>query len=48
MHKVLAVIPKGSQDMVASIIRTIFAPPDLEHIEKQIREVTPMLGRTFR
>lgn len=32
--------------LVASIIRTIFAQPDLEHIEKQLREVTTMLGRS--
>jgi putative transposase len=35
MRNVLAVVPKGSQEMVASIIRTIFAQPDREHIEKQ-------------
>ncbi|TFD27021.1 hypothetical protein E3T49_14135 [Cryobacterium cryoconiti] len=45
-RNVLAVIPKGSQDMVASIIRTIFAQPDREHIEKQFREVTTMLARS--
>ena len=28
-RNVLAVVPKGSQDMVASIIRTIFAQPDM-------------------
>nr|WP_255455052.1 transposase [Cryobacterium adonitolivorans] len=44
MRNVLAVIPKGSQDMVASIIRTLFAQPDREHIEKQFREVTTMLA----
>ncbi|RJT91206.1 hypothetical protein D6T64_02205 [Cryobacterium melibiosiphilum] len=32
--------------MVASIIRTIFAQPDREHIEKQFREVATMLGRS--
>ena len=31
--------------MVASIIRTIFAQPDRQHIQKQFREVTTMLGR---
>ena len=46
MRNVLAVIPKSSQDMVASIIRTIFAQPDREHIEKQFREVTTMLSRS--
>jgi putative transposase len=46
MRNVLAVIPKGSQEMVASIIRTIFAQPDRQHIEKQFREVTTMLSRS--
>jgi putative transposase len=34
MRNVLAVVPKGSQEMVASIIRTILAQPDCEHILK--------------
>ena len=46
MRNVLAVVPKGSQEMVASIIRTLFAQPDREHIEKQFAEVTTMLGRS--
>jgi putative transposase len=46
MRNVLAVVPKGSQDMVASIIRTNFAQPDAEHIQKQFAEVTTMLGRS--
>jgi len=46
MRNVLSIVPKGSQDMVASIIRTIFAGPDREHIEKQFAEVTTMLGRS--
>jgi putative transposase len=37
--------PERSQDMVASIIRTIFAQPDREHVQKQFLEVTTMLGR---
>ena len=32
--------------MVASIIRTIFAQPDPEHIQKQFAEVTTMLSRS--
>ncbi|KGJ74885.1 hypothetical protein GY21_10170 [Cryobacterium roopkundense] len=47
MRNVLAMVPKGSQEMVASIIRTIFARPDREHIEKQFREVAMMLGRSY-
>jgi transposase-like protein len=46
MRNVLTVVPKASQDMVASIIRTIFAQPDREHILKQFGEVTTMLGRS--
>ena len=45
MRNVLAVVPKGSQDMVASIIRTISAQPDAEHLQKQFTEVTTMLAR---
>ena len=46
MRNVLSVVPKGSQDMVASIIRTIFAQPDREHIHSQFQEVTTMLKRS--
>jgi len=46
MRNVLSIVPKGSQDMVASIIRTVFVQPDREHIEKQFVEVTTMLGRS--
>ena len=35
--------PKGSQDLVASIIRIIFAQSDREHTEEQLVEVTTML-----
>ncbi len=46
MRNVLSVVPKGSQDMVASIIRTIFAQPDAEHVATQFEEVTRMLQRS--
>jgi putative transposase len=46
MRNVLAVVPKSSQDMVASIIRTIFAQPDAKHIHTQFAEVTTMLTRS--
>ena len=46
MRNVLSVVPKGSQDMVASIIRTIFAQPDAEHVSTQFEEVTRMLQRS--
>lgn len=43
MRNVLSGVPEGSQDMVASIIRTVFAQPDKEQIHKQFGEVTSML-----
>ena len=46
MRNVLAVVPKGTQDMVASIIRTIFAQPDPEHVRAQFDEVARMLQRS--
>jgi putative transposase len=46
MRNVLSVVPKGSQDMVASIIRTVFAQPDATHVHTQFAEVTTMLGRS--
>jgi len=46
MRNVLSVVPKGSQDMVASIIRTIFAQPDAEHVTAQFDEVGRMLERS--
>jgi hypothetical protein len=46
MCNVLSVVPKGSQDMVALIIRTIFAQPAREHIQKQFAEVAAMLDDT--
>jgi transposase-like protein len=46
MHNVLAVLPRASQEMVASIIRTIFAQLDAEHNQKQFAEVTTMLTRS--
>jgi transposase-like protein len=46
MRNVLSAVPKASQDMVASIIRTVFAQPDKEHVITQFEEVTTMLGRS--
>ena len=46
MRNVLAVTPKGSQDMVASIIRTVFARPDAHQISKQFTEVVAMWGHS--
>ncbi len=46
MRNVLAIVPKGNAEMVASIIRTIFAQPDAEHVRAQFDEVTRMLERS--
>ncbi len=46
MRNVLSIVPKGSQDMVASIIRTAFAQPDAAHVNTQFDEVTRMLAKS--
>ena len=46
MRNVLANVPKTAGPMVASIIRTIFAQPDTEHVFAQFHEVSRMLGRS--
>jgi putative transposase len=46
MRNVLANVPKTAGPMVASIIRTIFAQPDPQHVHTQFDEVTRMLGRS--
>jgi transposase-like protein len=46
MRNVLAVVPKGTQEMVVSIIRTIFAQLDAEHVRNQFDEVASMLERS--
>jgi putative transposase len=46
MRNVLSGVLKGSQEMVASIIRTIFAQPDAEHVNTQFEEVTRMLAKS--
>jgi transposase-like protein len=47
MRNVLAAVPKGSQEMVAAAIRTIFAQPDAEHVRDQLDVIATMLGRQF-
>jgi putative transposase len=41
MRNVLAVVPKGNQEMVAAAIRTIFAQPDAKHVGEQSRSSPP-------
>lgn len=46
MRNVLSIVPRASQGMVASVIRTIFAQPDAKHVQAQFDEVTRMLERS--
>ena len=46
MRDVLANVPKTAGPLVASIIRTIFAQPDTEHVFAQFHEVVRMLTRS--
>lgn len=43
---VLSVVPRAGQEMVASIIRTIFAQPHDEHVNTQFEEVARMLAKS--
>jgi transposase-like protein len=45
MRNVLSVVPKGSSEMVAAAIRTIFAQPDPDHVSEQFDVIAGMLGR---
>jgi putative transposase len=47
LRNVLARVPKGSAEMVAAAIRTIFAQPDAAHVREQLDVITGMLGRQF-
>ncbi len=47
MRNVLAAVPKGSQEIVAAALRTIFAQPDAPHVREQLDVIATMLGRQF-
>jgi putative transposase len=47
MRNVLARVPKGSAEMVAAAIRTIFAQPDAEAVAEQLTSIAGKLGRQF-
>jgi putative transposase len=47
MRNVLAKVPRGSAEMVAAAIRTIFAQPDATHVRAQLEEITAMLATQF-
>jgi putative transposase len=46
-RNMLAAVPKGSSEMVAAAIRTIFAQPDAAHVSEQFDVIAGMLGRQF-
>jgi transposase-like protein len=43
MRNVLSIVPRASQEVVASMIRTIFAQPDAKHVQAQFDEVVRVL-----
>jgi putative transposase len=47
VRNALARVPKGSTEMVAAAIRTIFAQPDAAHVRSQLTEIVTMLGGQF-
>jgi putative transposase len=47
LRNILAQVPKGSAEMVAAAIRTIFAQPDATHVHDQLDVIAGMLGRQF-
>jgi putative transposase len=47
MRNLLSVVPKGAQDTVAAIVRTVFAQPDHPSAMAQLGEVTSMLRPRF-
>ena len=47
LRNVLAKVPKGSQEMVAAAIRTIFAQPDAAAVSEQLDSIADKLGRQF-
>lgn len=46
-RNVLAKVPRTQASMVSAIISTIFAQPDAEHVEDQVKEVATMLKKSF-
>jgi putative transposase len=47
LRNVLAQVPRGSAEMVAAAIRTIFAQPGPVHVAEQLDTIATMLGRQF-
>src|SRR4051812_20520557 len=47
LRNVLAKVPKGSAEMVAAAVRTIFAQPDATAVAEQLESIASKLGRQF-
>ena len=47
MRNVLVKVPRNHQQMVAAMVRTIFAQPDATHVERQLKEVAATMKRQF-
>ena len=47
MRNVLVKVPRNHQQMVAAMIRTVFAQPDAAHVERQLKEVAATMKRQF-
>lgn len=47
MRNVLVKVPRNQQQMVAAMIRTVFAQPDATHVDRQVREVAATMKRQF-
>jgi putative transposase len=47
LRNVLAKVPKGSAEMVAAAIRTVFAQPDAAAVADQLDSIAGKLGRQF-
>lgn len=47
LRNVLVKVPRTQQSMVAAMIRTVFAQPDANHVERQVKEVAATMRRQF-
>jgi putative transposase len=47
MRNVLVKVPRTQQQMVAAMIRTVFAQPDAAHVERQLKEVAATMHQQF-
>jgi putative transposase len=47
LRNVLAKVPRGSAEMVAAAVRTIFAQPDAVAVAEQLDSIAAKLGRQF-